>query len=620
MGLRARLLLLVLLPTIPALLLALYTDLEQRRFGTAKAAKEAFRVVQVVAGSQSGLIETTRRHLLGLTQFPQARGHNTSSFESFFTTMRKVYSDYTDLGIVETNGAVISSSFGLKGVTNILDQPHFQRVLRLHDLVVGDFQPASPLIKASLPVAYPLLDEEKRLIRVLYAALDLDALNRVLAQVPVPEGGVAEVFDSKGRLLARYPDPQKWAGKSCGDSPLFATISARLEGTADMPGLDGAPRLQAFTTIRCGGEPGLFVNVGIPASLAYSETTRILVINLAILGAVAFLALVAAWIYADRYILHPLSALLSSTRRLTSGDLSARVGISHGSAEFQLLAQAFDEMAASLQQQGAEMDRSNEMIRRLNTNLENRVTERTAQLEGLNRQLEAFSYSVSHDLRAPLRHIGAYLQLLQKESGSSFTNEGRRFLEQIAGSLARMHALIEDLLAFARTSRAEMRRENVAMSELVSEVRREMKRDIEGRDIQWEIDPLPQVFADRAMLKQVWANLLSNAVKYTRERRPAQIKIGCQRHETELEFYVRDNGAGFDMKYAAKLFGVFQRLHSADKFEGTGIGLANVHRIIARHGGRTWAEGMINQGATFHFTLWQRTAELDAADRTIPTA
>ncbi len=620
MGLRARLLLLVSLPTIPALLLVLYTNLEQRRFGTAKVEKEVFKVAQVVAGSQSALLENTRRHLIGLTKFPQARSRNTSSFRTFFATMREVYTDYTDFGIIETNGALVSCSFGLTGETNLLQQAHFQRALRSHDLAVGDFQPGTSFSKPSLPIAYPLLDEQKRLIRVLYAALDLEALNLALANMPLPKGGVAEVFDSKGRILARYPDTEKWAGKSCGDSAVFATIIAKGEGTVDMPGLDGTPRLHAFTAIRYGGEPGLFINVGVPSTLAYSETTRMLAFNLTILGTVALLALAAAWLYADHYILHPIGALLASTRRVGSGDLSARAGIAQGSPELQQLAQAFDEMATSLQQQGVEMERSKDVIRRLNASLEGRVAERTAQLEGLNRQLEAFSYSVSHDLRAPLRHIGAYLQLLQKESGSSFTEEGHRFLGQISGSIERMNALIEDLLTFARTNRAEMRLENVGMSDLVNEVRQEMKRDTDGRDIRWEIDPLPQVRVDRSMLKQVWANLLSNAVKYTRERPHAEIKVGCQRHESELEFYVRDNGAGFDMKYASKLFGVFQRLHSLEKFEGTGIGLANVHRIIARHGGRTWAEGKINQGATFHFTLQQEHEYNDSASHTIRPA
>jgi len=264
---------------------------------------------------------------------------------------------------------------------------------------------------------------------------------------------------------------------------------------------------------------------------------------------------------------------------------------------------AFDEMATNLQQQRSEMERAQAEIRRLNATLEGRVAERTAQLAELNRQLEGFSYSVSHDLRAPLRHMGAYLELLRSESGSSFTAEAGHFLEQISSAIGRMNDLVEDLLAFAKMGREELRRETVAMAELVDEVQREMKRDTEGRDIRWQIEPLPQAFVDRAMLKQVWINLLANAVKYTRERQHAEISVGCKNLPNELEFYVRDNGAGFDMQHADKLFGVFQRLHTPDRFEGTGIGLANVHRIVARHGGRTWAQAEVDRGATFWFSL-----------------
>jgi light-regulated signal transduction histidine kinase (bacteriophytochrome) len=224
-------------------------------------------------------------------------------------------------------------------------------------------------------------------------------------------------------------------------------------------------------------------------------------------------------------------------------------------------------------------------------------------LEELNKELEAFSYSVSHDLRAPLRHIGGYLELLNHELGSALNAEGLRFLKSASESAQQMGILIDDLLAFSKMGRTAVRPQQFQTGELVEEVVQDLKSDTEGRDIRWEIESLPQVLADRAMLKQVWANLLSNAVKYSRHRQPAVIQVGCRTNPAEFEFYVRDNGAGFDMQYAGKLFGVFQRLHPADDFEGTGIGLANVRRIVSRHGGRTWAEAVVNEGATFYFTL-----------------
>jgi signal transduction histidine kinase len=243
-------------------------------------------------------------------------------------------------------------------------------------------------------------------------------------------------------------------------------------------------------------------------------------------------------------------------------------------------------------------------IKKLNEELEKRVVERTVQLENATKELEAFSYSVSHDLRAPLRHIDGFAEMLRDDASAVLGERSRRYLETISTSAKRMGTLIDDLLVFSRMGRVEMRQTRFPMDRLVNEVLKEMAGQFKGREIEWDIDPLPEVWADRAMLKQVWVNLLSNAVKFTRPRDHAKIQIGCTRtSQRELQFCVRDNGVGFEMQYAGKLYGVFQRLHPAEEFGGTGIGLANVRRIVHRHGGRTWAEAKVNEGATFYFAV-----------------
>jgi light-regulated signal transduction histidine kinase (bacteriophytochrome) len=239
-------------------------------------------------------------------------------------------------------------------------------------------------------------------------------------------------------------------------------------------------------------------------------------------------------------------------------------------------------------------------IERLNRELSRRADE----LMASNKELEAFAYSVSHDLRAPLRHVAGYSELLKRQASSSLDGKSRRYVETIVESANRMGNLIDDLLAFSRIGRAETRATLISLEQLVMEVVAEIKQETTGRDIAWKIHPLPACYGDRAMLRLVIANLVSNAVKFTSARTRAEIEIGCvDTNESEVEVFVKDNGAGFDMRYAHKLFGVFQRLHLAEQFEGTGIGLAIVQRIILRHGGRVRAEGMVDHGAVFYFSL-----------------
>jgi PAS domain S-box-containing protein len=244
--------------------------------------------------------------------------------------------------------------------------------------------------------------------------------------------------------------------------------------------------------------------------------------------------------------------------------------------------------------------RAEDALRALTEELANRA----AALEAANKELESFAYSVAHDLRAPLRHTVGYAELLQRQAAAGLDDKSSRYLTMILESSKRMGNLIDDLLAFSRIGRAETKKTTVDLQQLVREVVKELGQETSGRDIAWKIGVLPVCYGDRSMLKVVLSNLVSNAVKFTQTRAPAEIEIGAMdSNQDEVEVFIKDNGVGFDMQYATKLFGVFQRLHSSEEFEGTGIGLAVVQRVIHRHGGSVRAEGAVDHGATFSFSL-----------------
>jgi signal transduction histidine kinase len=317
--------------------------------------------------------------------------------------------------------------------------------------------------------------------------------------------------------------------------------------------------------------------------------------SLAALGLSAFL---------QKRISQPILGLADVARKISGNkDFSVRARKT-GNDELGVLTDSFNEMLAQIQQGQKDAMDAEEKIRSLNADLECRVEDRTAALTEANRELEAFTYSVAHDLRAPLRHIAAFSQILQEELGEETTPQAADLSNRIKLAVQQMGRLVDDLLNLARIGRQELRRQPTELPPIVEEVIASFKAETENRNIEFRVGQLPVVRCDPALIHYVFTNLISNAIKYTRPREHAVVEIAQARNGNNgPTIFVRDNGVGFSMQYADKLFGVFQRLHRADQFEGTGVGLAIVERIIRKHGGKVWAEAEPDKGATFYFSI-----------------
>jgi len=433
-----------------------------------------------------------------------------------------------------------------------------------------------------MTAAAPLLAADGRVAAVLAGRLQLDQLRAIITRRTGLEESDDVFLVNRQHLLVTQPRLMPEAAV-LRRGIRTAHVQRCLEGESGSMEADdyrGVPVLAAFRWIP---ERQLCLVVKVDRAEALMSVVGLRRTLLLFGGGTLAVALASA-LGLGRALTRPVRRLTAAAVRFGGGDLDVRLEARHRD-ELGLLAGEFNTMAAALG------DR------------ERQLRQAADDLAVANRELEAFSYSVSHDLRAPVRAVDGFSRILLERHAAGLPEEAQRYLGMVRDNAAQMGALVDDLLRFSQPSRQPLEARPVAAGDLVAPALDELRHESEGRQLEISVGDLPPCHGDPALLRQVWANLLSNAFKFTRRRQVAEIEIGCREVDGVPAYFVRDNGAGFDMRYAHKLFGVFQRLHRADEFEGTGVGLAIVQRIVLRHGGRVWAEAEVDRGATFHFTI-----------------
>ena len=460
----------------------------------------------------------------------------------------------------------------------------YKKLVSTGQTVVSDLQISIATQRPTVIIATPVKGAKGQIIGIWAGALKLGELSQI--GHGGLEAGISKhygyVTDSRGLIIAHQTNPKYVEEQTDFSSvPVVRAALAGQRGTAQLFNpIEHEEQLGAYVILP---DPGWTIIYVVPTKIAFApmhDLAKNLILIAA--GVVVILGLISMGIV--RKITQPLEKLKVGAERIGAGDLTQRIEVKTGD-ELERLADEFNRMSVSLSEKEASL------------------RQHAVQLEAANKELEAFSYSVSHDLRAPLRAIDGFSRVLLEDYIDKLDDEGKRYLNIIGSNTKKMGQLIDDLLVFSHLGRQEIRTSGIDMGKLAKAVSEELKLAVPERKLKFTINTLIPAQGDQAMIRQVFTNLLSNAVKFTRPKDTATIEVGGSEEKIENLYYVKDNGVGFDMQYVNKLFGVFQRLHSTTEFEGTGVGLAIVQRIIHRHGGRVWAEGKVGEGATFYFSL-----------------
>jgi signal transduction histidine kinase len=610
-SLRFRLISLVLLAVIPTLGLLFYTTARQRQLILEDVQTDLLRLVRLAAVDHTQLIDSAHQLLVTLSQLPEVHASTQAACQSLMSELLTRYPFYTNLGMADPSGNVVCHALQGHGAAASVDRDVVRRVLQDRDLVFGRYRFDREPRKATVTIAYPVLAATGEVHAVVFVEIDLEWFHVLAAEANLPPGTALTVLDDSGTIFARYPESARWVGRSAADAPIVKTILGRGAGVVQSTDVDGAEGLFAFTRLEYARAPAAFVSVGIPTAVVFARANEIFAQGLLWLGFVSALALAAAWMGGNVFILRRVRALVDATKRLAAGDLGARTGLRYGGGEIDHFARTFDEMAAVLQKRALQTKRAAESLRKARDELEMRVEKRTADLRTANKRLEELSKlkdefvsNVSHELRSPLLAVKGGVDLMLGEVLGPVNEEQRDFLTTVEDNIRRLSEIVNDLLDISKIEAGKLTlvRRRVNLPRLIDTALKSYRTLAGQRAFQTQLVPVPDVFADPNRILQILGNLVSNAVKFTQD--DGTITINFQQQDGQVAVSVEDDGIGIAQGDLPKLFQKFSQVGASDaRRRGTGLGLALCKQLVALHQGTIGVSSELGKGSTFTFTL-----------------
>ena len=588
--------LLILIATLTPAIVGGVLFLDYRESQIADAKRGLVTATRQTAQGLTDTVRSTAQLHYGLSRARDFEQEDRAACSDFLAQVLSEHPQYTGILTIKPDGQLFCDSLRTQRQLNMTDRQYFQNATKSKDPLAVEPVFGRLTGIAVLQIAYGVRNQAGAPRFVLLASLNLENYMQMRSRALSVPNAVIALMDDKGTVLTWHPGGKTKPGVSIENSPLFQFARASRDvSVRENIEVDGVSRIWAASTLPGFEAAGLHVVVGASSDDLLAAANQRLKQALVTLAVVWVLVFVSAWALAELAIRRQVARVTKAVSHFSAENFDTRIGAPYPSGEIGDLMVTLDRAFALIQSQ-------REMIQQLNAGLERRVADRTEQLEVSVRELEGFTYTVSHDLRAPLRAISGFSHLLMEKYADKLDAEGVRRITAIRDNCQKMSKLIDDLLEFSRIGRVPLATAVVDMNRLVSEVI-DAFRERGEKMPQLVLGTLPHARGDENLIRQVWVNLLGNAIKFSGKHEQPAVEVGGYESNGECVYDVKDNGAGFDMRYYEKLFGVFQRLHDEREFSGTGVGLAIVQRIVLGHGGRVWAEGTVGKGAAFYFSL-----------------